>query len=168
MEFDELKDKGLTRSAVMVLYEQVSDSLILTKRSEHLRRHPGEVSFPGGLWEEKDENLYATALRELNEELGISADRVTLVKELKTQRTLLGSIIHPWLARIETIEPYHLNADEVTRIIVVPMSLVQSAQNYKDIFVERNGYRFRSCEFLFEEDWIWGATALIMKQLVIR
>lgn len=166
MDLNEFKEKLLTPAAVLVLHERSSDSLILTKRSEHLRAHPGEVCFPGGAWEEEDANLYVTALRELGEELGITADRITLIKELKIQKTLLGSIIHPWFASIESINPYQLNSDEVTRIITIPMHLVQSPENYKDIFVECNGYRFKSCEFIFKEDWVWGATARIMKQLI--
>ncbi|MDR3443013.1 MAG: CoA pyrophosphatase [Legionella sp.] len=168
MDLNEFENRPLIQAAVIVLYERASDSLILTKRSEHLRAHPGEISFSGGSWEEGDENLYATALRELNEEVGISVDRVTLIRELKTEQTLLGSIIHPWFASIESINPYHLNPDEVTRIIAVPMSLVQSARNYQDIFVERRGFRFKTCEFIFKDDWIWGATARIMRQLSRR
>lgn len=153
-------------SAVMVLYERDSNSLVLTKRSEHLRAHPGEICFPGGTWEAGDANLYATALRELHEELGIASERVTLIKELTTQNTLLGSIIHPWYASIESIQPYYLNSDEVTRLILLPMDLVRAAKNYKEIQVQRGGFQFKSCEFIFNGDWIWGATAKIMKQLV--
>lgn len=165
MDLNEFKEKKPGHSAVIVLYEKLTDSLILTKRSELLRAHPGEVCFPGGGWEEGDENLYATALRELHEELGITAERVTLIKELKTQKTLLGRIIHPWFASVESINPYQLNTEEVIRLIAIPMPLVQEVQNYKDIIVERDGYRFKSCEFAFDGDWVWGATAKIMRQL---
>ncbi|MFT4057957.1 MAG: CoA pyrophosphatase [Legionella sp.] len=152
-------------AAVMVLYDRFADALILTKRSENLRSHPGEVCFPGGAWEENDQDLYATALRELHEEIGITADRVTFLRELKIQRTLLGSIIHPWLGSVESVIPYQLNPNEVTRLILIPMSLVLLPQNYRDIIVERGKFRFKSCEFAFEGDWVWGATAKIMKQL---
>lgn len=163
---DSKKDNILVHSAVIVLHELSTGSLILTKRSEQLRAHPGEICFPGGSWEEGDENLYATGLRELYEELGIQADRVTFIRELITQQTLLGSIIHPWFASIESVEPYRLNPNEVTRLITVPMSLVQDKKNYKDVIVERRGFKFKSCEFVYKDDWIWGATAKIMKQLV--
>ena len=66
-------NKTQVHSAVLVLHELATDSLVLTKRSNKLRHHPGEICFPGGIWENQDENLYATALRELNEELGIEA-----------------------------------------------------------------------------------------------
>ena len=166
MDLNDFKGKKLLHSAVVVLYEQLSDSLILTQRSDQLRTHPGEICFPGGIWEEGDENYYVTALRELHEELGISQERVTLIKELNTQRTLLGNIIHPWFASIESVQPYQLNVHEVVCLISIPMALVQDAKNYKDFRIERGGRRYVTCEFTANKDWVWGATALIMKQLV--
>lgn len=152
-------------SAVVVLHELSTDSLILTKRSATLRHHSGEISFPGGHWEVGDENYSATALRELHEELGITASRVTLVKELDVENTLLGSIIHPWYATIDSVHPYFLNQVEVAALIIIPMLLVQDRHNYRNIVVERKGFRFKSCEFIPNEEQIWGATARIMQQL---
>lgn len=166
MASNELNKRRVTHSAVIVLYEQDSDALILSKRSEQLRTHPGEICFPGGRWEEGDQNYYATALRELEEELGISAQRVTLINELNTQMTLLGSIIHPWLASVRSINPYHLNVREVTRLISIPMSLVEDATNYRTFMFERNGCQYKTCEFTASEEWVWGATAKIMQQLI--
>ncbi|KTC93282.1 NUDIX hydrolase [Legionella cincinnatiensis] len=166
MASNELIRSSFKNSAVIVLYEQESDSLILTQRSDQLRTHPGEICFPGGRWEEGDENYYATALRELEEELGISSNRVTLIKELKTEKTLLGSIIHPWLAGIQSVHPYHLNTQEVVRLISIPMFLAQDAKNYRTFMIERNGRRYKTCEFTANKDWVWGATARIMMQLI--
>lgn len=167
MGSNEVKKILSKQASVIVLYERSTDSLILEKRSDNLRSHPGEVCFPGGAWEEGDRDLYFTALRELHEELGVAAERVTLIKELNPQQTLLGSVIHPWLASIESITPYYLNPEEVTRLISIPMPLVQSSKNYKDIVVSRGKFRFKSCEFVYKEDWVWGATAKIMKQLIV-
>src|SRR5690242_524607 len=106
-------------SAVMVLHELSTDSLVLTKRSNELLHHPGEICFPGGKQEAKDENLYVTALRELHEELGITADRITLIKKLLIERTLLGTIIQPWFASIQSIRPYYQNPQEVTALVFI-------------------------------------------------
>ena len=154
-----------THAGVIVLYEQASKCLILTKRSKHLHNHPNEVCFPGGHWEEHDLSLYATALRELKEELGIPSKRITLRKKLHIEKTLLGSIIHPWLASIELLEPFKINDSEVSSLVQVPLSLVQDPKNYQEISVERGGVQFKSCQFLGHEEFIWGATARIMKQL---
>lgn len=166
MDSNELIKNSASNSAVIVLHEQESDSLILTQRSEQLRTHPGEICFPGGRWEKGDENYYVTALRELNEELGISSDRITLIKELRTETTLLGSVIHPWLADIKSVHPYHLNTEEVVRLISIPMALVQDSKNYRAFMIERNGRQYKSFEFTANKDWVWGATARIMKQLI--
>lgn len=166
MASNKLIHSGFSNSAVIVLYEHESDSLILTQRSDKLRTHPGEICFAGGGWEEGDASYYATALRELNEELGISTDRVGLIKELKTEKTLLGRVIHPWLAGIQSVHPYHLNVQEVVRLISIPMSLVQDSKNYRTFMIERNGRHYKTCEFTANKDWVWGATARIMKQLV--
>ncbi|STY29228.1 MutT/nudix family transporter protein [Legionella wadsworthii] len=165
MDLNELKINKIQPSAVVVLYEQISDSLILTQRSDNLRAHPGEICFPGGAWEKGDESYYATALRELNEELGISADRITLIKEMDSEHTLLGKIIHPWFASIETIIPYQINYQEVARLISIPMALVKDLKNYKNFKIERNGRYYMTCEFIAHQDWVWGATARIMRQL---
>lgn len=162
MDSSKLKEQ---HSAVIVLHELLTDSLILSKRSTQLRHHPGEICFPGGRWEKGDEDFYATALRELNEELGISAHRVTLIKELRLESTSLGTIIHPWLSSIESIEPYHLDIHEVSRLLRIPMALVSKRSNYEDFIIERYGKHFKSCRFICDDELVWGATARIMRQL---
>ncbi|RUR12808.1 CoA pyrophosphatase [Legionella sp. km772] len=160
------KIKKWTHAGVIVLHEHSTDCLILTKRSEHLRRHPGEVCFPGGVWEEGDENFYATALRELREELGIDSSRVSLIKELTREQTLLGSVIHPWLAAIDSIVPFHINDSEVASLISLPLAVVKNPKNYQEILVERSGFKFKSWQFIGHSEFIWGATARIMRQLI--
>jgi 8-oxo-dGTP pyrophosphatase MutT (NUDIX family) len=154
-----------SQSSVIVLHDLSTDSLVLTKRSEHLKNHPGEVCFPGGFRESEDKSLLDTALRELHEELNIAADRVTFIKEMKVETTLLGAVIQPWLASIESIVPYRINPSEVNSIISVSMDLVTNINNYKELIIERNGMRFVSWEFIQNKEVIWGATARIMKQL---
>ncbi|MGQ3887776.1 NUDIX hydrolase [Legionella sp. CNM-1927-20] len=151
-------------AAVLVLHERVTHSIILTERSSQLKNHPGEICFPGGLWEEQDETLFATALRELEEELGITADRVTLQKSLAPEQTLTGYLISPWLASIETIEPYFLS-EEVVAVLRVPVAKVCDVAHYQKIEVEKRGLRFMSYQFTAETRFVWGATARIMMQL---
>lgn len=153
-------------SAVLVLYEQRADALVLTKRSKTLQHHPGEICFPGGRWEEQDANYYETALREVYEEIGIEAKRITRVRKLQTELTLSGVMIHPWLCEIEQITPFHLNVQEVSKIILIPMSQVVDASHYSDFFIERDGVKIKNCRFIDEREVIWGATARIMMQLI--
>lgn len=166
MDLDNTNKTTAVQSAVIVLHELSTDSLILTRRNEQLRHHPGEISFPGGVREEQDQSLYDTAVRELHEELNISKDRLMPVKALEAERTLTGILIYPWLATIHTIEPYTMNIQEVSSIVSVPFNLVKQAKNYRNIIVERRGFHFKSCQFIPFEGKIWGATARIMKQLI--
>ncbi|KTD14708.1 NUDIX hydrolase [Legionella israelensis] len=154
-----------TESAVIVLHEQSSDCLILTRRSMNLRIQPGHVCFPGGLRESKDENLYATALRELEEELGIQPSRVTFVCELEKDKTLFLAVVSPWLARIESIEPYEMNKDEVSELIKIPLERVINQKNYTERKMKKDGFVFSTLVFTASEHFIWGVTARIMKQL---
>jgi 8-oxo-dGTP pyrophosphatase MutT (NUDIX family) len=165
MELNKISGQKTIHSAIMALHELSTDSIILTKRSNNLRNYPGEICFPGGVWEMQDENLYATALRELYEELGIKANRITLIKELQTEQTLPGVIIHPWLASIESTNPYYLNPEEVTALIHIPRFMVINPHNYREIIIEKAGKCFKSCEFIPNDELIWGVTARIMKQL---
>lgn len=167
MGLNELIKRTPVHSGVLVLNELASDCLVLTKRSEFLRSHPGEICFPGGIWEKEDENIYVTALRELSEELGVSEDRITLIKELQIEKTIQGSIIHPWFASIESIQPYHLNKDEVAGLILIPMSLVRNRENYKELLIDQSGYQFKTCQFVPCDELLWGATVRIMQQLII-
>ncbi|AHE67095.1 NUDIX hydrolase [Legionella oakridgensis] len=153
------------KSAVVVLHEQSCDSLILTKRSLQLRHHPGEFCFPGGRWERGDINLWSTALRELHEELGIASSRVKFIMELQPEQTLIGTTIYPWFATIPTLKPYEINKNEVSDVITLPMAEVTKLSNYQEIAIKRHGKTFSCWQFTASEQFVWGATARIMRQL---
>ncbi|HAT8180008.1 TPA: NUDIX domain-containing protein [Legionella pneumophila] len=165
MELNNTQQTIKAHSSVIVLCDLSKDSLILTKRSQMLKKHPGEVCFPGGFQEINDHDLYSTALRELNEELGITSDRITLIRQLKIEKTLLGLVIHPWFASIDSIFPYTMNPHEVSELILVPMPLVKDQKNYKELMIEKEGKHIITCQFIANKELIWGATARIMKQL---
>ncbi|KTD20299.1 MutT/nudix family transporter protein [Legionella lansingensis] len=128
--------------------------------------HPGEVCFPGGRWQEKDEDLYATALRELQEELGIPSSRVQLQSAMRIEETATGFMIQPWLASIDSIDPYSPDPNEVAEVLQLPMKEVKNSNNYQEVIVNRYGLSFTSCQYIASAHFIWGATARIMKQLV--
>lgn len=152
-------------AAVMVLYEQCSDALILTQRSAELKHHPGEIAFPGGRRQEGDRDSYHTALRELHEELGIGAERIITPIAMNTEHTLSGFIIEPWFAQIAQLQPYHLDANEVAELFTLPFKEVCRAENYQVIEVERKGMRLKTLQYHADHHFIWGATARIMQQL---
>jgi 8-oxo-dGTP pyrophosphatase MutT (NUDIX family) len=154
------------KAAVIVLHELASDSLILTLRSAELHDHPGEVCFPGGTWQVGDGSLYNTALRELQEELSIGAERVQLVKAMTPVPTLTGFIIHPWLAAIDTLSPYQMDSREVSEVLRIPIKEVCQAANYQEIKVRRYGRIIKGYQYTATPYFIWGATVRIMMQLL--
>lgn len=160
------KNTAFAHSAVIVLLDSKTQHLVLTKRTIHLSSHPGEVCFPGGRWQEGDESLYATALRELGEELGIEPERIKFLKELNLETTLPGTTILPCLAEIDGVEPYIINQVEVEDVLFLPLIAVQDPSNYRKVVVEKYGITISSLEFIPTEYFIWGATARILKQLV--
>lgn len=162
------KISGQKEAAVMVLHDLSNDTLILTQRSKSLRSHPGEICFPGGSWQEGDENLYETALRELEEELGILSSRVQVQKTMAVERTVTGYIIHPWLASIESLSPYQADIREVSEVFSLPMSEVIKESNYQEIIVRRFGLNIKSYQYKASTHLVWGATARIMMQLVVK
>ena len=153
------------QSAVIVLLDESINALVVTQRSTSLRNHPGEICFPGGHWQVGDIDLWATALRELDEELGINALRVRLLAQLQLEQTHNGTIIQPWLAAVPSLQPYHVNEHEVAAVFTLPIHDVNLSTNYKNIVVERHGQRVESCQFTASDYFVWGATARIMKQL---
>lgn len=151
--------------AVMVLHELSTDSVILTERTAFLNSHPGEICFPGGMYDAGDMDLRMTALRELEEELGITPSRVTILHALEKEITLLGRVINPWFGTIETIDPFTPNINEVAAVHSVPFSLACRKENYQEKVITRQGKQFTTCQFSYHNHLIWGATARIMKQL---
>lgn len=153
-------------SAVIVLLEEATHSLILTQRSPDMRHHPGEICFPGGLWQSDDKTLWETALRELREELGIESSRVKLLKQLDPEQTLAGMVIHPWFASISSLIPYHANIREVSAVITIPLQEITQSSHYKEIIIHRDDQLIPTVQFTACHYFIWGATVRIMKQLI--
>lgn len=153
------------RSAVMVILDETTNALVLTQRSRHLKSHPGEICFPGGMEELTDQSLYDTALRELHEELAIGADRVHLKEQLREEYTLRGISVQPWLGTISNLIPYTMN-EEVINVILIEQKTVLDPHNYVKISVEHRGNYFKTLQFIHNDYFIWGVTARIMHQLV--
>ncbi|MDI9818903.1 MULTISPECIES: CoA pyrophosphatase [unclassified Legionella] len=152
-------------AAVLVLHDLSSDTLILTQRSLNLKNHPGEVCFPGGRWQQGDEDLLATALRELEEELAIEPSRVQLQKSLTPEHSLTGFTIYPWLASIASLIPYYPDSNEVANVFSLPINEVKNPSYYQETLITRYGFNFKSCQYIASPYFIWGVTARIMRQL---
>jgi 8-oxo-dGTP pyrophosphatase MutT (NUDIX family) len=164
-----LEVHGRTDAAVLVpLYVQ-DDELhaVFTKRREDLRRHPGEISFPGGRYDEGESDLRATALREADEEIGLPPDAVEIAGALQPTPTIAtGYAVYPFVGLIEPGRIWTLSAREVAEVIELPLGAL--LRGYGRRRLVRRGLPIRTDTYLVGDHLIWGATARILSDLFDR
>jgi 8-oxo-dGTP pyrophosphatase MutT (NUDIX family) len=148
-----------------VLIALWQDRVYLTKRSSHLKHHPGQVAFPGGKVDPGDVTPEAAALREAGEEIGLPADAVRLLGRLPDHRTVTGFSVTPVVAEITTRFNPVPEAGEVEEIFTAPLSLVLDPDAYRvEGRVWRGSWR-RYYAVPYGPHYIWGATARILRSL---
>jgi len=143
--------------------------LVFTERRPDLRRHAGEISFPGGRQDEPDEDLRTTALRESNEEIGLDPAAVELVGALPPTGTFVTSYkVHPFVGLIA--EPAELelapNPAEVGAILHFGLDELREGYGMKRLV--RRGVPIRTPTYTVERHLIWGATARILGEFLER
>lgn len=141
--------------------------LILTRRRADLRRHAGEISFPGGRRDADDAELSDTALREAEEEIGLERAQVRVLGELPPTSTFATNyVIHPFLAAIPAGIAWRPSVREVDAVLELPLAAVRSGRTRTQM--ERRGFTFETDAFVVGEHLIWGATARIIENLLER
>ena len=156
-------------SAVLVGLFESSNGVeaILTRRSQNLTNHRGEISFPGGRLD-AGESVLQAALRETQEEIGLSPEDVEVVGELNSMATVVSnSHIVPIVGRYRTPPKLHAVNDEVDRVFSVPLSELVRTDTYSQehwIFDDRE---FQINFFYLDDETIWGATARILFQVMM-
>ena len=134
-------------------------TILLTKRTEHLRDHAGQICFPGGRIEQHDASIEAAALREAEEEIGLPPAKVDLIGRLAPYDTSTGFRVHPVIGWIEPPFRYKLDPFEVAEVFELPLSFALDPQNHQRQSYQR-GTGLRSYYVLpYEGRFIWGATA---------
>ena len=140
--------------------------VLLTKRASHLKHHPSQISFPGGKVEPTDKNLIHTALREAQEEIGLSPEAVTIIGQLPNYEVISGYQVTPIVAIIDSPQYYQKDANEVDEIFQVPLQHFLQPENHRSIISYRNGDHHNVHFFPYKHYNIWGATAAMLKDLV--
>jgi 8-oxo-dGTP pyrophosphatase MutT (NUDIX family) len=164
-----LEVHGSTDAAVLVpVYVSGGDlHVVFTKRREDLRRHAGEVSFPGGRFDEGETNLQATALREAHEEIGLPPEAVDILGALQPTPTIAtGFAVYPFVGLIAPGRTWQLSAREVAEVI--EFSIPQLRSGYGRRRLLRRGLPIRTDTYQVGEHLIWGATARILSDLLER
>jgi 8-oxo-dGTP pyrophosphatase MutT (NUDIX family) len=160
---------GRTDAAVLVpLYLRDGELHgVFTKRRDDLRRHPGEISFPGGRYDEGERDLIATALREAEEEIGLEPSAVDIVGALQPTPTIAtGYAVYPFVGMIEAGHRWTVSANEVAEVI--ELSLPELLAGYGRRRLVRRGVPIRTDTYVAGEHLIWGATARILSDLFDR
>jgi 8-oxo-dGTP pyrophosphatase MutT (NUDIX family) len=141
--------------------------LVFTERRGDLRRHAGEISFPGGRQDEPDEDLRATALRETDEEIGLRPDDVELIGALPPVGTFVTSYkVHPFVGLIPERPQLTANPSEVAAVL--SFQLDELREGYAMRRLVRRGVPIRTPTYVVGEHLIWGATARILSDFLER
>ena len=141
-------------------------SILFTQRSQNLKNHPGQVSFPGGRAEINDQDAIGTALRESYEEIGLLPEKVSILGQLETCLTGTGFKVTPIVGLVKEPLALQLALDEVSEIFEVPFPLLLENNRYRTDCVKLpNGEARTSYIFDYPERHIWGATAKMLVNL---
>ena len=160
---------GRTEAAVLVpLYNWPDEpGLVFTERRQDLRRHAGEISFPGGRQDHPDEALLNTALREAQEEIGLAPDDVQIVGALPPIGTFVTNYkVHPFVGLIGDLREFEPNPAEVETVLA--FTLAELRDSFAMRRLVRRGIPIRTPTYLVREHLIWGATARILGDLLAR
>jgi 8-oxo-dGTP pyrophosphatase MutT (NUDIX family) len=140
---------------------------VFTRRRDDLRRHPGEISFPGGRQDDDETDLRLTALREAEEEIGLPKSAVELVGALQPTPTIATNYaIYPFVGLIEPGHRWRPSAGEVAQVLELPLRALRDG--YRRQRLLRRGVPFRTDVYVVGDELIWGATARMLGDLLDR
>ncbi len=164
---DGVGDEALTPASVLfpIVLRENGPSVLLTQRNEHLKDHPGQISFPGGRVEPEDSSPAHTALREAQEEIGLAPAHIEIVGYLPEYRTGTGFRVMPVVGLVRP--PFELRPDphEVAEIFEVPLAFLMDSANHQQHTMHYRGKLRHYVAMPYEGYFIWGATAGIIVTL---
>ena len=163
-----INNLSFARAAVLVpLYKKGEDChLLFTKRTDKVKYHKGEISFPGGVFDEEDSELEKTALREAFEEVGLKEKDVQIIGALDDIVTITGFIITPFVGLFPYPYPFKVSEIEIAELIEAPLSFFLKGDCYSEQVIFRMDREEMVDVFQYENHIIWGATARILKQFL--
>ena len=143
-------------------------AVVLTRRSAHLRAHAGQIAFPGGQVEPGDPTPLAAALRESHEEIGLAPEQVALLGALEPYLTVTGFEIAPFVARVDPGWRPRPDPAEVEAVFEAPLDFLMDPANLTRGAYDRGGRRRHFYAIPWREQYVWGATAGMLKGLSDR
>ena len=155
-------------AVLLALTDEPDPQVILTLRSQQLSSHSGEVSLPGGRWDETDPSLEFTALRETHEEIGLPADEVRILGPLWTRSTRWQVQVTPWLGVVPADAYLTPNPGELDAIFHVPLSFFLDDPRIRTDRITIDQRRIYLPAYEYEGYEIWGFTAGVLTEFLVR
>ena len=153
-------------AAVLIMFYGTKPTIIMTERPKNMNHHAGEISFPGGTWQEDDRDLLDTAIRETKEELGIEISRNAIIGQLQPVTTLnSGFTITAFIAFLDDI-PSLVPNSEIESVLKIP--LLELLKTMKDDTDPDHKSIQEMYTFRFQDYLIWGASARLIKQIYTK
>lgn len=158
--------RGTRHAAVLIpIICRNEPTLLLTRRSDQLRKHAGQVAFPGGAADASDASLIATALREAQEEVAIPPEQVHVLGTLSPQDSSSGFQVTPVVGLLPVDVPLHPAEDEVAELFEMPLQEAFDLARYHPLDIHRRGTHHRVYLSWYQQQFVWGLTAAIIRQL---
>ena len=162
-QINPIKATNYKKAGVLIILHKDNNEdykILFTKRSSNLSTHSGEVSFPGGKWEEHDKNLYETALRESNEEINLDTANIEKLGSLNFLLSRHKIEVNPYVGFLTKNQEFEGNY-EIDEIFSVPVSFLMNADtvSYKEF--KRNDLKVYIPSWVYNGNKIWGLTAMI-------
>jgi 8-oxo-dGTP pyrophosphatase MutT (NUDIX family) len=167
---DRLQDAAPAAVLIGLLERAHGLSVLLTQRGAHLSVHAGQISFPGGRLETQDSGPIDAALREAEEEIGLTPSLVHVAGRLDDFLTPTGFLITPVVGFVDSGFEPRMDTNEVEDVFEVPLDFLLDESNIGISYRERMGATFRMYEYRYDNRHIWGATAAILmnfKEIII-
>lgn len=162
--------RSFKKAAVLVpiVLREAEPHVILTKRADHLNKHAGQISFPGGRAEEEDTSVVHTALRESEEEIGLDPGYVDIIGRLNTYLTVTNYAVTPIVGLVEPVNNLVAEVSEVDEIFEVPLRFLLDMSNHQKHSGYHNGIERFWYAMPYGDYYIWGATAGMIRDLSER
>lgn len=164
----ERPDSPVEAAVLVAITDRLRPGVILTQRPETMRKHPGQVAFPGGRVDPEDADLVAAALREAHEEVALPASSVDIIGLTDPYRTITGYKVTPVIGVIPPDIDLAANESEVAAIFEAPLDFLLDPANHRMNTLEYNGRTRTYYELFWEDRRIWGATAAMIVNLSRR
>jgi len=158
-----------SKSAAVLLpifFKNGEAHLLFTKRTDYVEHHKGQISFPGGSRDLEDVDLKTTALRETEEEVGISNKDVEVIGQTDIFLTNTHFLVTPFVGFYKYPYPYQINEDEISRLIEVPLLHFFNEEIFEVKSYEREGYNWLVHFYHYGDDMIWGVTGFLMSNFL--